>query len=113
MPIGWLIGGASGAAAALSAGLVVTCFYEFCHCIQHLHYTPKSRFLRRIKRLHLQHHFHDEHANYGITSFLPDKAFGTYDDDPQHPPTSPPVYNLCNTTSEKRPVGTECRGQSS
>ena len=93
-PIGWLIGGRDAAAAALSAGLVVTCFYEFCHCVQHLNYTPRWGFLKRIKKLHLQHHFHDEHANYGITSFVPDKLFGTFHDNPKNRPKSPTVFNL-------------------
>jgi sterol desaturase/sphingolipid hydroxylase (fatty acid hydroxylase superfamily) len=101
-PIGWLIGGPGGAAAALSAGLAVTCFYEFCHCVQHLNYTPRWGFLKRIKRLHLQHHFHDEHANYGITSFVPDKMFGTFADNPKERPKSPTVFNLGYTGEEVR-----------
>lgn len=101
-PIGWLIGGPGGATAALAAGLIVTCFYEFCHCVQHLNYTPRWGFLKKIKRLHLQHHFHDDHANYGITSFVPDKIFGTYADNPKDRPRSPTVFNLGYTGEEVR-----------
>src|SRR5262245_36714848 len=46
--LGWAIGGAAGAAAAFATGLATTCFYEFCHCVQHLNYTPKLAFLQRI-----------------------------------------------------------------
>ena len=77
LPIGWLIGGLPGAAAAFASGLLTTCFYEYCHCVQHLKYLPKSRFLRQIKQLHMAHHFHNEHGNYGITNFLWDRLFGT------------------------------------
>ena len=34
-PVGGLIGGVPGALAAFSAGLVTTCFYEFCHSSWH------------------------------------------------------------------------------
>ena len=70
LPIGWLLAGPAGACAAFGAGMAVTCAYEFCHCMQHLAYAPKSRFISRVKKLHLLHHFHNEQGNYGITSFL-------------------------------------------
>ncbi len=41
LPVGYAIGGIGGAAAALAAGLLTTCVYEFVHCIQHLAYKPK------------------------------------------------------------------------
>ena len=43
LPIGWAIGGFGGACAAFATGLITTCFYEFCHCIQHLSYKPKNK----------------------------------------------------------------------
>jgi len=94
VPIGWILGGLSGAAAALAAGVLVTCFYEYCHCVQHLRYRPSSRFLRRVKALHLQHHFHDERTNFGITSFLPDRVFGTYRKEARGEARSDTVFNL-------------------
>ena len=78
LPVGWLLAGPAGSAAAFGTGMVVTCFYEYCHCIQHLAYTPRSGFLRRIKKLHLLHHFHSEKGNFGITSFAFDKVLGTF-----------------------------------
>ena len=77
VPIGWLIGGSGGAGAALAAGLLTTCAYEFCHCIQHLAYTPKHPLLVKMKQRHMAHHFHDETGNFGITNFFWDRLFGT------------------------------------
>lgn len=81
LPLGYAVGGPIGVAGAFTTSLLVTLFYEYCHCIQHLAYTPKSRFLRRIKRLHLLHHFHNENGNHGITNYFWDRVFGTYYDD--------------------------------
>jgi sterol desaturase/sphingolipid hydroxylase (fatty acid hydroxylase superfamily) len=99
IPVGYLIGipwhaefGAS--AAALAAGLLTTCFYEFVHCIQHLAYKPKSPLLADMKRRHMAHHFHDESGNFGITTFFWDKVFRTYYDRPERPVKSATVFNL-------------------
>ncbi len=94
LPIGWLIGGIGGAAVALAAGLLITCFYEFVHCIQHLSYKPKYEFLKRMKARHMAHHFHDETGNFGITDFKWDKLFGTFYERPDRPEKSPTVFNL-------------------
>lgn len=94
LPIGYAIGGVGGAAIALATGLLTTCFYEFVHCIQHLAYKPKSKLLADMKKRHMAHHFHDENGNYGITTFLWDKVFGTYYDRPERPKKSPTVFNL-------------------
>jgi len=104
IPLGWAIGMGwdlgdhhapfGAAAAALAAGLITTCFYEFVHCIQHLAYKPKNARLADMKRRHMAHHFHDENGNYGITTFFWDKVFGTYYDRPERPAKSPTVFNL-------------------
>ena len=95
IPLGWFVGcGRAGAAAAVAAGLVITCIYEFCHCIQHLNFKPRSRLLRRIKELHLAHHFHHEGGNFGITSYLIDRGFGTYYAEARERPRSPHAFNL-------------------
>lgn len=78
MPIGWIFDGIGGAATGLATGLFTTCVYEFCHCIQHLSYKPKSKWLREIKRLHMSHHFHNENGNYGITNYFWDRLFRTF-----------------------------------
>lgn len=94
LPIGALIGGQAGAAMALATGLATTLFYEFCHCTQHLRYTPRNSFLRRIKRLHLLHHFHNEHGNFGITNYFWDRVIGTYYNSSSERPHSETVFNL-------------------
>ncbi len=99
-PLGWLIGGFGGAMAALAAGLLTTCFYEFCHCIQHLNYTPKLGFLKEIKRLHLSHHYHNEQGNYGIANYFWDRLFRTYYAKAGDRPKSPTVFNLGYTAEE-------------
>lgn len=101
LPVGGLIGGLAGAAAAFAAGLASTLFYEFCHCIQHLRYKPRNRFLRRIKRLHLLHHFHNENGNYGITNFLWDRLTGTFYQSANEMPHSETVFNLGYKAEER------------
>ena len=86
--------GDAGSAAAFGSGMVVTCAYEFCHCIQHLAYAPKSRFLARIKKLHLLHHFHNEQGNYGITNFMWDRLLGSFYGAASARPRSATTFNL-------------------
>jgi sterol desaturase/sphingolipid hydroxylase (fatty acid hydroxylase superfamily) len=93
-PLGYLIGGVGGAAIAFATGLLTTCFYEFCHCIQHLAYKPKSKWLAEMKKKHMAHHFHDENGNFGITTFFWDKLFGTHYDRADRPQKSATVFNL-------------------
>ena len=101
-PIGWLVGGPSGACAAFATGLFTTCFYEFCHCVQHLNTKPKAAFLQRIKRLHLAHHFHNEQGNFGITNFVWDRFLGTFYESPRQVSKSATVFNLGYTEEEAK-----------
>jgi sterol desaturase/sphingolipid hydroxylase (fatty acid hydroxylase superfamily) len=98
--IGWLVAGPAGGAIAFATGLLTTCFYEFCHCVQHLNTTPKSAFLQRIKRLHLAHHFHNETGNFGITNYWWDRLLGTYYAKPKERPRSATVFNIGYTAAE-------------
>lgn len=93
-PIGWLVGGAGGAAVATGTALLVTCFYEFAHCIQHLAYKPKAKWLAVMKARHMAHHFHDESGNFGITNFAVDRLLGTFYEREERPRKSPTVFNL-------------------
>lgn len=101
VPAGLLIAGAAGAAAAFGAGVVCALFYEFCHCVQHLPYTPRHRVLRRLKRLHLLHHLHNERGNFGITNFLVDRLAGTYYARAGDVPRSPTTFDLGYTAAER------------
>lgn len=94
LPVGWLIGGWSAALTAAASAMLFTCVYEFCHCIQHLNFQPRSVWLKRIKKLHMAHHFHNENGNYGIISFWPDRLLGTHYEEMTDKPRSPTVFNL-------------------
>tara|TARA_B100001939_G_scaffold347117_1_gene367763 strand:- start:949 stop:1761 length:813 start_codon:yes stop_codon:yes gene_type:complete len=105
IPVGYLLDGIGGAATAFATGLIITCFYEFCHCIMHLSYKPKNEYVKKIKKLHVMHHFQNEKVNYGIMSFWLDKLFGTYQDNPAELEKSPTVFDLGYTAemAEKYP----------
>lgn len=115
LPIGTLLGGATGASGAFATGLVTLMVYEFCHCLQHLRYMPQSRFLQRVKRHHLLHHFHNEQGNFGITSTFLDRLAGTYYGHAGDKPSSDTVYNLGYTAVEstRYPWVAELSGSSS
>ncbi|GBR52969.1 fatty acid hydroxylase [Neokomagataea thailandica NBRC 106555] len=100
MPVGALIGGLSGMFAAFTTSLVMTCIYEFFHCIQHLAYKPRWKWVAHIKQLHVLHHFHHEDGNYGITNYLPDRIFGSFYRDARERPRSQHVFNLGYTVDE-------------
>ena len=101
-PIGFAVAGPAGTLAAVAAGLLTTCFYEFCHCIQHLAYQPKNPTLQRMKRLHMAHHFHNEQGNYGITNFFWDRVLGTIYESPSEVARSATVRNLGYDGEEAR-----------
>ena len=93
-PIGMSIAGWAGVLLSFATGLACFMVYELCHCMQHLRVNPKNRFLRRIKRHHLLHHFHNEQGNFGITSLLCDHIFGSVYSSAEKIPVSQTVSNL-------------------
>jgi sterol desaturase/sphingolipid hydroxylase (fatty acid hydroxylase superfamily) len=93
-PLGSLAGGPACACFALFCGFLMTLVYEFSHCCMHLNYEPRQGWLRRAKRLHMAHHFHDEAGNFGIINFWPDRLFGTLYENPAARPRSGAVFNL-------------------
>lgn len=101
LPLGWLVAGAAGAAAAMTTGLLVFAVYEFCHCVQHLPFTPRNGWLREIKKRHLAHHFHSEQGNFGITSGVWDRIFGTFYGQMKEVERSPTTFNLGYTGPER------------
>ncbi len=67
-------------ATAFTAGLLSMYFgYEVAHRRTHTH-PPRNRYGRWARRNHLHHHFGAPMRNFGVTSPLWDKVFGTYDD---------------------------------
>ena len=99
---GWLIGGTGGALAGFATGVLCTCFYEFAHCVQHLGWKPRNPWLARMKRRHMEHHFHDEDGNFGITNFAWDRLFGTLYTRRDRPTKSATVFNLGYTEAAAR-----------
>ena len=53
--------------------------YEVAHRRTHTH-PPRNRYGRWARRNHLHHHFGAPMRNFGVTSPLWDKVFGTYDE---------------------------------
>lgn len=83
-----------GAAAGFATGLLCTCLYEFFRCIQHLSYKPRAKWLAEMKVRHMEHHFHDEDGNSGITNFWWDRLSGTLYSRVERPAKSATVFNL-------------------
>ncbi len=93
-PIGMSLAGWVGVPLSFATGLACFMVYELCHCMQHLRVNPQNKFLRRIKRHHLLHHFHNEQGNFGITSLLCDRIFGSLYSGAEKIPFSQTVSNL-------------------
>ena len=93
-PVGYLIGGEGGALLATATGLLTTCYYEFMHCIQHLSFKPKWKWVQRMKQRHNEHHYFDETGNFGITNFWWDRLLGTFYERSDRKTRSPTVFNL-------------------
>ena len=93
-PIGMGMAGWAGVPLSFATGLACFMVYELCHCMQHLRVNPKNKFLRRIKRHHLLHHFHNEQGNFGITSLFCDRLFGSEYSSAEKVPLSQTVSNL-------------------
>jgi len=64
---------AAGIWAGFAAGYVC---YDGIHYAIH-HFPMKVGFFNRLKQHHLRHHFHDDHAGYGVSSPLWDYIFRT------------------------------------
>ena len=94
LPLGLLVNGWPGFLVSFATGLAIFSFYEFCHCVQHLNYVPDNAWLRRIKKHHMAHHFHNETGNFGITSTVIDRLVGSYYGDLRSRPRSVHVNDL-------------------
>jgi hypothetical protein len=67
-------------ATAFTAGLIGMYFaYEVAHRRTHTH-PPRNRYGRWARRSHLHHHFGAPMRNFGVTSPVWDRLWGTYDD---------------------------------
>jgi dihydroceramide fatty acyl 2-hydroxylase len=65
---------ARGVAAGFLIGYLI---YDEIHYMLH-HHTPKSRLGKRLRELHMRHHFQDEEKGFGISAPYWDVVFRTY-----------------------------------
>lgn len=67
-------------AAAFTAGLIATYFgYEVAHRRTHTH-PPRNRYGRWTRRNHMRHHFGAPARNFGVTTPVWDRLWGTSDE---------------------------------
>jgi dihydroceramide fatty acyl 2-hydroxylase len=65
---------APGVAAGFLLGYIV---YDEIHYALH-HHNPKSRLGKKLRELHMRHHFQDDERGFGISAPYWDKVFRTY-----------------------------------
>ena len=64
----------SAACAGFFSGYLI---YDMLHFALH-HTTPKNRLGRRLRELHMRHHFEDDERGFGVSVPYWDIVFGTY-----------------------------------
>jgi hypothetical protein len=72
---------------------LATLIYEGVHYASHVPVTPKTAWMRQIRRNHALHHFKNEHYWHAFTVPWLDRALGT-GPDPSEVPRSPTVRTL-------------------
>lgn len=66
-----------GAWYAVGAGFLAGYLaYDMTHYAVH-HHQGKSRIAKRLRELHMRHHFQDSHSGYGVSAPYWDHVFGT------------------------------------
>jgi dihydroceramide fatty acyl 2-hydroxylase len=68
-PLAWAVG------AGFLAGYL---FYDMLHYALHHHRQPANGLERRLRELHMRHHFEDHSRGYGISAPYWDAVFGTF-----------------------------------
>ena len=69
-PLAWAV------AAGFLAGYLV---YDMLHYALHHHRNPRTGLERRLRELHMRHHFADHERGYGISAPWWDMVFGTFE----------------------------------
>ena len=69
LPLYWAYAGFAG-------GLFGYVYYDECH--YWLHHSKMPKFMRKLKKFHLEHHYKNYELGFGITSWFWDNVFGTY-----------------------------------
>jgi sterol desaturase/sphingolipid hydroxylase (fatty acid hydroxylase superfamily) len=76
---GWvftIVAGFDWGVAVFSGFLVGYLAYDMLHYHTH-HHVPKTRLGRRMRELHMRHHFQDDHTGFGVSAPYWDHVFGT------------------------------------
>jgi dihydroceramide fatty acyl 2-hydroxylase len=73
----WEIAGSAHAPAVAAGFLAGYLIYDEMHYALH-HHVPKSRLGKRLRELHMRHHFQDDERGFGISAPYWDRVFGTY-----------------------------------
>jgi dihydroceramide fatty acyl 2-hydroxylase len=68
-PLAWAVG------AGFLAGYLA---YDMLHYALHHHRQPRTALERRLRELHMRHHFEDDSNGYGISAPWWDVVFGTF-----------------------------------
>jgi dihydroceramide fatty acyl 2-hydroxylase len=68
-PLAWAVG------AGFLGGYLL---YDMLHYALHHHRTPRTALERRLRELHMRHHFEDDTRGYGISAPWWDIVFGTF-----------------------------------
>jgi dihydroceramide fatty acyl 2-hydroxylase len=72
----WLVLGADAATAFGSGFLAGYLIYDMVHFAVH-HHKPRTRVGRRLRELHMRHHFQDDERGFGVSAPYWDRVFGT------------------------------------
>jgi sterol desaturase/sphingolipid hydroxylase (fatty acid hydroxylase superfamily) len=77
LPIWLLIGLAT--ACAVTAGLMLGyTYFGLLHHVLHHHRARRGSYLWRLKRRHVRHHYGKRPCNFGVTTDVWDRVFGTF-----------------------------------
>ena len=72
----WLVLGSAAAPAFAAGFLGGYLVYDMVHFALH-HHTPRSAIGRRLRELHMRHHFQDHERGFGVSAPWWDVVFGT------------------------------------
>ncbi|CAA9477134.1 MAG: Sphingolipid (R)-alpha-hydroxylase FAH1 (no EC) [uncultured Solirubrobacteraceae bacterium] len=72
----WLVLGAAAAPAFMAGFTAGYLAYDMIHYHVH-HHRPRSAFGRRLRELHMRHHFQDHERGFGVSAPWWDRVFGT------------------------------------
>jgi sterol desaturase/sphingolipid hydroxylase (fatty acid hydroxylase superfamily) len=70
------IGGSGWGVAAFSGFIAGYLAYDMLHYHTH-HHVPRTRVGKKLRELHMRHHFQDHHAGFGVSAPYWDHVFGT------------------------------------